>query len=335
MSVASLRAHLKNLQIVFPDWMSFADASGALSVKVDRKIADQLRAAGVKVLPRVANIDANGEWFENRLGEFLRDPDAANAFRDRLLATLAENKADGVNIDIENLHPQEERVYVDWLDRLSNALHAHGFLVTVDVPMNDEAYDYEAIGRIADAVVLMAYDEHWSTSSPGPIASRPWYEDGLDQAAERIDPDKLIAGVGAYAYDWTAGRRRRRSAGVRRSAGARRQPQRAHRGRRRGRQQSLPLCRRCAPQSRRVDARRVLGLERVRLRAPRRRARRGAVAHRSRGPTAMVVFRRAQRGQFRSARAVAHAEHRHGADRGQGELLRVDEGRRDGVRTSA
>ncbi|MGD0640844.1 MAG: glycosyltransferase [Roseiarcus sp.] len=205
MSVASLRAHLKNLQIVFPDWMSFADATGALSVKVDRKIADQLRAAGVKVLPRVANIDANGEWFEAGLGDFLRNADAANVFLDRLLATLAENNADGVNIDIESLHPQDERVYVDWLVRLTNALHARGFLVTVDVPMNDEAYDYEAIGRIADAVVLMAYDEHWSTSAAGPIASRPWYQDGLDQAAERIDPDKLIAGVGAYAYDWTEG----------------------------------------------------------------------------------------------------------------------------------
>ena len=56
--------------------------------------------------------------------------------------------------------------------------------------MNDEAYDYAAIGRIADAVVLMAYDEHWSTSAPGPIASRPWFEDGLDQAAERIDPEQ-------------------------------------------------------------------------------------------------------------------------------------------------
>jgi len=205
MSVASLRAHLKNLQIVFPDWMSFADASGDLTVKVDRKLADQLRAAGVKVLPRVSNTNANGDWFEDRIGEFLRDAGAADAFRDRLLATLAENNADGVNIDIESLRPQDERAYVDWLVRLSDALRARGYLVTVDVPMNDEAYDYEAIGRIADAVVLMAYDEHWSTSEAGPIASRPWYEDGLDQAAKRINPDKLIAGIGAYAYDWKEG----------------------------------------------------------------------------------------------------------------------------------
>ena len=61
--------------------MSFADASGAVSVKVDRQLADQIRAAGAKLLPRVANIDANGEWFESGLGDFLRSAAAADAFR--------------------------------------------------------------------------------------------------------------------------------------------------------------------------------------------------------------------------------------------------------------
>ena len=72
---------------------------------------------------------------------------------------------------------------------MTEALHARGYLVTVDVPMNDEAYDYEAIGRIADAVVLMAYDQHWATSAPGPIAARAWFEDGLDEAA-RAHPSR-------------------------------------------------------------------------------------------------------------------------------------------------
>jgi cellulose synthase/poly-beta-1,6-N-acetylglucosamine synthase-like glycosyltransferase/spore germination protein YaaH/peptidoglycan/xylan/chitin deacetylase (PgdA/CDA1 family) len=206
-SVASLRAHLKNLQIVSPDWMSFADTSGDVIVKVDRPLADQIRAAGAKLLPRVANIDANGEWFETGLGDFLRSAAAADAFRDRLLATLAENQADGVNLDIESLHPEDEQAYVGWLERLTHALHDRGYLVTVDVPMNDEAYDYRAIGRIADAVELMAYDEHWSTSAPGPIASRQWFQDGLDRAADAIDPQKLIVGVGGYSYDWTEGGR--------------------------------------------------------------------------------------------------------------------------------
>ena len=204
-SVASLRAHLANLQIVFPDWLSFGDARGALAVNVDRKLAGELHAAGVKVLARVTNINAEGAWFEDGLGAFLRNARSAALFRDHLLTALTDAGADGVNIDIETLHPEDESAYVDWLKQLTDTLHARGFQVTVDLPMSNKAYDYEAIGRLADAVVLMAYDEHWSTSGPGPIASRPWFEKGLDQATQRIPADKLIAGIGAYSFDWTQG----------------------------------------------------------------------------------------------------------------------------------
>ena len=205
-SVASLRAHLANLQVAFPDWLSFADAAGDLTATVDSQLTRDLHAAGVKVLPRLANVDANGVWFENGLGDFLRDDGASgDAFLARLVATLDENKADGVNVDIENLDPEDAGAFVEWLGRVTEALHARGLLVTVDVPMNDEAYDYAGIGRIADAVVLMAYDQHWATSPPGPIAASAWFERGVDAAAQRIPASKLIVGVGAYSYDWADG----------------------------------------------------------------------------------------------------------------------------------
>ncbi len=205
-SVASLRAHLASLQVAFPDWLSFADATGVLKVSVDAQLTADLHAAGVKVLPRLANTDANGVWFEDGLGDFLRDNNGVgDAFLERLVASLEANKADGVNVDIENLDSDDSGAFVDWLGRVTEALHARGLLVTVDVPMNDEAYDYAAIGRIADAVVLMAYDQHWATSAPGAIAGRAWFERGLDAATRRIPASKLIVGVGAYAYDWTEG----------------------------------------------------------------------------------------------------------------------------------
>ena len=172
---------------------------------MDQGLASELRAAGVKVLPRLTNIGADGEWFDKGLGAFLRNARSAAALRERLLAALAASGADGVNIDVENIQPEDKSAYVDWLSRLTEALHARKLSVTVDVPMSNKAFDYEAIGRIADAVVLMAYDQHWSTSGPGPIASRPWFENGVDQAIQRISADKLIVGVGAYAFDWTEG----------------------------------------------------------------------------------------------------------------------------------
>jgi len=46
--------------------------------------------------------------------------------------------------------------------------------LTVDVSFNDPAFDFEYIGNVSDAVMVMAYDQHYPASRPGPIASRIW-----------------------------------------------------------------------------------------------------------------------------------------------------------------
>ena len=51
--------------------------------------------------------------------------------------------------------------------------------------------------------MLFNFDEHWQTSSPGPIASQDWYLENLRQIREVVPPKKLIVAVGNYAYDWS------------------------------------------------------------------------------------------------------------------------------------
>jgi spore germination protein YaaH len=74
--------------------------------------------------------------------------------------------------------------------------------LTVDLPMNEQAYDYEQVGRIANAVVAMGYDQHWASGAPGPVAGVDWYAEAIDNLAQRVPARKLIAAVGGYGYDW-------------------------------------------------------------------------------------------------------------------------------------
>jgi spore germination protein YaaH len=48
----------------------------------------------------------------------------------------------------------------------------------------------------------MAYDEHWSTSEPGPVASIPWCRNVAAYALETIGPEKLIMGLPFYGRSW-------------------------------------------------------------------------------------------------------------------------------------
>jgi spore germination protein YaaH len=53
-----------------------------------------------------------------------------------------------------------------------------------------------------DRIVIMAYDEHWSTSSPGPVASLPWCAKIVDYAKSTIENDKIIMGLPLYGRAW-------------------------------------------------------------------------------------------------------------------------------------
>ena len=80
---------------------------------------------------------------------------------------LAAIGAAGMNVDLEELQPEDSENFLELLVDLRNALHARSMRLTVDVPFHDPAFDFEYIGDVADAVMVMAYDQHYPASRPG------------------------------------------------------------------------------------------------------------------------------------------------------------------------
>ena len=54
-------------------------------------------------------------------------------------------------------------------------------------------------------VVLMAYDQCWANSTPGPIAGDDWFGPTLAARMKDLDPSRTIIALGSYAYDWPKG----------------------------------------------------------------------------------------------------------------------------------
>jgi cellulose synthase/poly-beta-1,6-N-acetylglucosamine synthase-like glycosyltransferase/peptidoglycan/xylan/chitin deacetylase (PgdA/CDA1 family) len=55
---------------------------------------------------------------------------------------------------------------------------------------------------LADAVMVMAYDEFFVSSAPGPVASRQWFQGIIRDVMELVPRDRIVILVGAYGYDW-------------------------------------------------------------------------------------------------------------------------------------
>jgi spore germination protein len=112
---------------------------------------------------------------------------------------------DGVQIDFESIARDDADVFIDFLGDLRSRL-PRGKKLSIAVPARTkliaDAYDYNRIAPLVDRMVIMAYDEHWSTSSPGPVASLPWCAKVADYARSAVENAKIVMGLPLYGRAW-------------------------------------------------------------------------------------------------------------------------------------
>jgi spore germination protein YaaH len=170
----------------------------------------RLRGAGKQIVPSVSNI-TGGKWSYGPVGRMLHSPGLMAAQVAAIVTLVQQNQYAGIDVDYENLHAADRQAFSAFVTRLGHALHAQGKVLSVAVfakttnagtdPRN-VAQDYAAIGRAADQVRLMAYDYHWASSAPGPVAPISWVRAVLRYARTQIPASKIILGVPLYGYDW-------------------------------------------------------------------------------------------------------------------------------------
>ena len=179
-SVASLERHVAKIDIVVPDWFELPGAGCQLIEHIDDRTRRVLGRSDVLVLPRLANLSGD-VWRGAQTSQLLANDKARQCLVKKVADRLAAIGAAGLNLDLEELQPEDSEAFLELIVELRAALHARAMRLTVDVPFHDPAFDFEYIGDVADAVMVMAYDQHFPLSEPGPIASRTWLKESYDE----------------------------------------------------------------------------------------------------------------------------------------------------------
>lgn len=204
-SRASLAAHVKDMDVVSPQWVALSDRKGNIAVTADPQATALLASAPNKpaILPLVHN-SANEVFDGEEADDLLASPMARKALIANLV-TLANAKGYGGYVfDLENLSERSTQLYPGFIAQARAALAPSGREAWVTAPFDGEGWPLPALQKAADTLVLMAYDEHYGTGTPGPAAGQDWFELNLSKVFEDLDPSRTILALGAYGYDWMA-----------------------------------------------------------------------------------------------------------------------------------
>lgn len=197
-SNVSLKRNIRSISVLIPEWMQL-QSNLTFNSSEDKSVIALTQAHNVKVMPLINNY-INNKFDSDILHRLFKNPDAENRLIQQMLGFIKKNHFSGINIDFEAIYPKDQNRFTQFINKLAAQFHQNGLQVTLDVPPDDPAFDYEALSKAVDRMIVMLYDEHYETSQPGPIASMNWINHSLDNLD--IPSSKLIVSLGVYGYDW-------------------------------------------------------------------------------------------------------------------------------------
>jgi spore germination protein len=154
----------------------------------------------------------------------LNDPQAVTQHANAVCSLATDNNFAGVDIDYENFvlqlstaaAPGVAPLFTSMLAQMATCLHAHHKKLEVAVlPRTGDprygyienhlavaAFDYGAIGKIADDIQPEAYDFSYPGSSPGSVDPIAWVTAVVKYTEAQVPPSKIQLGLPLYGYDW-------------------------------------------------------------------------------------------------------------------------------------
>jgi cellulose synthase/poly-beta-1,6-N-acetylglucosamine synthase-like glycosyltransferase/peptidoglycan/xylan/chitin deacetylase (PgdA/CDA1 family)/spore germination protein YaaH len=199
----SLRQHVNAVDVVSPQWLSLRNANGDLDVTSDPQADALIR--GARRVPAVMPVVHNARdqvWNGTAADALLANPRARAALIAKLADLAVKRGYMGYVFDFENMSHAGLAAYPRFVAEAYARMKSIGREIWVTAPIDDAAWPLKRLQAAASTLVLMNYDEHWSTGDPGPAAGQDWLEQNLSRSLPRLDPNKLIFAFGAYGYDW-------------------------------------------------------------------------------------------------------------------------------------
>ncbi len=191
----------EGVDVVMPTWYRVIDIDGSISSLANHSYVDKAHELGLEVWGLVDDFAAGVPGID-----VLSNTAARNNLSDSLVASAVEYGIDGINVDFEYITQESSPHYIQFLRELYLKMKPHGLKLSVDnyVPNSGNAYyNLKAQAEVADYIMLMTYDEHYSPETGvGSVASLNFVEDGVVSALASVPAERLVMGIPFFTRLW-------------------------------------------------------------------------------------------------------------------------------------
>lgn len=201
--IATVLANSKDVNVISPTWFYLNDNEGNLADAASKDYVNYCHEQGVKVWGLVSNLE-NPEVDSTYV---LTHTSVRENLVNQIIAKALNYNLDGVNVDFEALSGAVGDGYIQFIRELSLKCDDNGLVLSVDnyVPSAyTQFYNRAEQANYADYIIVMAYDEHYSGSDEGSVASIGFVEKGAkDTLAQGVPEEQLVLGMPFYTRIWS------------------------------------------------------------------------------------------------------------------------------------
>lgn len=207
-SAASVAAHGSELGVVVSGFITLDSASLRPvmlfgDTAMTSNAGDSGTTGNVRYMALVTTYE--GRRFHPETIRILAENSVERAHAAAAVGTMA-GKAGyrGLILDFEELTPADLDGLIRVAKEIADSARAHGISsIAMAVPATDTVgYPARPLLSAADVLVVMLYDQHWSTSPPGPVAAPNWVARALGMRVGEVGPSRLVAALPTYGYQW-------------------------------------------------------------------------------------------------------------------------------------
>lgn len=201
--IANTLASTKGLNVISPTWFYLNSDNGDIASLASADYVSYCHQNNVEVWGLVSNLENKNV----STTKVLTHTSLRENLEKQIINQAITYGLDGINIDFESVSADVGDAYIQFIREMSLLCKQKGLVLSVDnyVPTAGSMfYNRKEQSVFADYVIMMGYDEHYSGTDSGSVASIGYVTNGIkEMLSQGVPSNQIILGMPFYTRLWT------------------------------------------------------------------------------------------------------------------------------------